>query len=232
MYSNPREVRAMKIVTESENIKQIKSNVWYVRSQSNDGYYTVSRRLAEKFGAANRHIWKCDCPDHVYRHQICKHIYAVQFALKLKKNIACESVSYPQQPVFHESIHEGELFCSQCGSLQIVRRGQRKTKFGITQRYGCKDCNFRFTQDQGFKHMKHDPKIITLALDLYFKGVSLRKIADHLKQFHEIEVAQTTPMRWIKKYLKLLAHYVEKNKVNTGKIWHSDEMTVFIKKEG
>jgi transposase-like protein len=80
--------------------------------------------------------------------------------------------------------------------------------------------------------MKHDPKVITLALDLYFKGVSLRKIADHLKQFHEIDVVQTTPMRWIKKYLKLLAQYVERHKADVGKIWHSDEMTVFIKKNG
>lgn len=80
--------------------------------------------------------------------------------------------------------------------------------------------------------MKHDPKVITLALDLYFKGVSLRKIADHLEQFHDIEVAQTTPMRWIKKYLKLLSKYVEKHQADVGKIWHSDEMTVFIKKNG
>ena len=28
--------------------------------------------------------------------------------------------------------------------------------------------------------MKNSPKTITLTLDLYFKGVSLRKIADHL----------------------------------------------------
>ena len=39
-------------------------------------------------------------------------------------------------------------------------------------------------------------------------------------------------MRWIRKYMKLLSKYAEKYKADVGNIWHSDEMTVFIKKEG
>ncbi|RLG17762.1 MAG: hypothetical protein DRO65_04590 [Candidatus Altiarchaeales archaeon] len=37
-----------------------------------------------------------------------------------------------------------------------------------------------------FLKLKYDPRIITLTLDLYFKGVSLRKISDHLKQFYNL----------------------------------------------
>ena len=80
--------------------------------------------------------------------------------------------------------------------------------------------------------MKNSPKTITLTLDLYFKGVSQRKIADHLKQFENVSVTQPTIMSWIKKYLKLLAKYSEKYKADVGNIWHSDEMTVFLKKNG
>ena len=80
--------------------------------------------------------------------------------------------------------------------------------------------------------MKNSPKTITLTLDLYFKGVSQRKIADHLKQFENVEVSQPTILEWIKKYLKLLARYSEKYKADVGNIWHSDETTVFIKKDG
>jgi transposase-like protein len=79
--------------------------------------------------------------------------------------------------------------------------------------------------------MKHTPESITLTLDLYFKGLSDRKIVDHLKQFHKVIVVHTTVLRWIKKYLKLLGKYAEKNKVDVGNIWHGDETTVFIKKE-
>ncbi|WAC04198.1 MAG: DDE-type integrase/transposase/recombinase [Methanoregula sp.] len=74
--------------------------------------------------------------------------------------------------------------------------------------------------------------MITLTLDLYFKGVSLRKITDHIQQFHDRKVCQTTPMRWIKKYIQLLGKYAEKYEAEVGNIWHSDETTVFIKKEG
>jgi len=108
--------------------------------------------------------------------------------------------------------------------------GNRKTGFGIVQRYECKACDYRFVIDKGFSRMKHDPNIITLTLDLYFKGLSNRKIRDHIMQFHNLTVAHTTLLRWIKKYLTVLAKYVEKNKINTGNIWHSDETTVFIKK--
>lgn len=80
--------------------------------------------------------------------------------------------------------------------------------------------------------MKTDPKAIMSTLDLYFKGLSLRKICDHLKQFYGIARNATTPMRWIKKYLKLLSKYSEEHKAEVGKIWHSDETTIFIKKDG
>ncbi|MGD0079456.1 MAG: DDE-type integrase/transposase/recombinase [Methanoregula sp.] len=80
--------------------------------------------------------------------------------------------------------------------------------------------------------MKFSPKIITQTLDLYFKGLSQRKIADHLKQFENVSVAQPTILDWIKKYLKLLAKYSEKYKADVGNIWHCDETTVFIKKDG
>jgi putative transposase len=79
--------------------------------------------------------------------------------------------------------------------------------------------------------MKKSPKTITLTLDLYFKGLSQRKIAGHLKQFENVSVNQSTILRWIQKYIKLLANYSEKYKAEVGNIWQSDETTVFIKKD-
>jgi transposase-like protein len=51
--------------------------------------------------------------------------------------------------------------------------------------------------------MKHDPKIITVTFDLWFKELSYRKISDHIKQFHNMEICQITLMRWIKQYMTL-----------------------------
>ena len=68
--------------------------------------------------------------------------------------------------------------------------GFRKTTFGKTQRFECKNCGHKFVEDIGFINMKTDLKLITLALYLHFKGVSYRKITDHLGQFHELKVVR------------------------------------------
>jgi hypothetical protein len=36
--------------------------------------------------------------------------------------------------------------------------------------------------------MKATPQTVTVALDLYFKGISMRAIVDHIKQFYGTEV--------------------------------------------
>ena len=40
--------------------------------------------------------------------------------------------------------------------------------------------------------------MITITLDLYFKGLSLRKISDHLEQFNGVEVNFSTVYTWLK----------------------------------
>lgn len=69
-------------------------------------------------------------------------------------------------------------------------------------------------------------------LDLLFKGISLRKIADHIKQFYGVNVHHTTILRWIRKYIKLMKECV-KDLIphTTNKIWHVDEMMVNINGE-
>ena len=42
-FSNPRELRGLKILAEPDTIIQIGKNEWDVRSQSKDEYYRVSR---------------------------------------------------------------------------------------------------------------------------------------------------------------------------------------------
>jgi transposase-like protein len=156
----------------------------------------------------------------------CKHIYATQFSLKLKTDVEQQSAAQ------HIAEVDQKVTCPFCKSGNVIKRGIRKTEFGIIQRYGCQNCNRRFIVDKGFNRMKHSPEIITKTLDLYFKGLSQRKIVDHFKQFDNVTVTQPTILLWIHKYLKVLSKYAEKYKAEVGNIWHSDETTVFIKKEG
>lgn len=42
----------------------------------------------------------------------------------------------------------------------------------------CKSCARKFVPNEEFEGIKYDPCVVTTTLDLYFKDVSLRKIAD------------------------------------------------------
>jgi transposase-like protein/predicted RNA-binding Zn-ribbon protein involved in translation (DUF1610 family) len=229
---NPRELRGLAILSIGNTITQIDENAYIVKSQTGVGEYKVNRERPQK----NVIKWKCSCPDYAKHQKNCKHIFAVLFSKKLRNQVEKEMKEETEQITFKPDI------CPKCDSENIIKSGKRITNNGNVQRYKCRNCNFRFVIDKGFSRMKHDPKAITLTMDLYFKGVSLRKITDHLKQFYGLKVAQTTPMRWIRKYMALLSEYAEQYKVDVeyaeqykvdvGEIWHSDEMTVNIREEG
>jgi transposase-like protein len=226
--TDPRELRGLAILSQPGTVIQTGKNEWDVRSQSKDAYYTVARSFPadRKAKILSQATWTCSCPDHQTRNVICKHIHAVQLSLKLAGDV--EEHSTPAQV---ENV-EPTILCPVCKSASVRKWGSRKTQYGTVQRYSCHDCGHTFVIDKGFSKMKNSPKTITLTLDLYFKGVSLRKIADHLTQVESVSVNQATILRWIRKYLKLLSGYAEKYKADVGNIWHCDETTVFIKKEG
>jgi putative transposase len=226
--TDPRELRGLAILSQPNTVIQTGEDEWDVRSQSIDAYYHITRTFPKDRQERMRSTgtWTCSCPDFQTRKLPCKHIHAVQLSLKIAGDVQEHSI-----PAAIEEV-EPKTTCPVCKSVNVLKWGNRKNQYGIVQRYACKDCEHTFVVDKGFCRMKNSPKTITLTLDLYFKGVSLRKITDHLKQFEEVTVNQTTILRWIRKYLKLLSGYAEKYNVEAGNIWHCDETTVFIKKEG
>lgn len=216
--NTPRELRGLAILSKGNSITQLKRNTYEVKSQTGIGDYRIY---------LNRRKWYCSCPDFKEHQTDCKHIFAVKFSRKLKTEVEKDyELEAPKEVEFKPAN------CPSCNHENVIKSGVRKTQRGDVQRYHCKDCGHRFTIDKGFSRMKHDPKAITLTMDLYFKDVSYRKITDHLKQFYNLKVAPSTPMRWVKKYLKLLSKYSEQYKADVGNVWHSDEMTVNIKKKG
>ena len=199
--TNPRELRGLAILSQPDTVIQMDKNEWDVRSQSKDAYSRVTRTYPKNREDRMRSpgTWTCSCPDHQTRSVICKHIFAVQLSLKLAGDVQEQSA-----PAQIEAA-EPKITCPVCKSENVGKWGSRKTHYGTTQRFACHACSHTFVVDKGFCRMKNSPKTITLTLDLYFKGVSQRKIVDHLKQFESVIVTQPTILNWIKKYLKLLA---------------------------
>jgi transposase-like protein len=95
-----------------------------------------------------------------------------------------------------------------------------------TPRFKCKDCGQSFVVDEGFARMRFDPKIVSLALDLYFKGISLRKIVDHIKQFYGLDISQMGVFKWLQKYGRIINAYVDQLEPELSRVWNTDEMKI------
>jgi putative transposase len=117
------------------------------------------------------------------------------------------------------------LSCPNCNSKNIIRRGIRKTKNrGEIQRFGCSDCDKRFVHDEGFFKMKNHEDKITACMNMYFSGMSLRKIQQHLKMFAPHNSHYSTIYRWIVKYADMISVLTDNVQIENGKELMSDEM--------
>jgi transposase-like protein len=207
---NLRETKGLEIAKARESqITRIDHATYKVLSQSGNGGYVVCLSEDE---------WRCECPDHRFRGVKCKHIWAIEFSLKLReqvrKNIVIEEVAISN--------------CIFCHSSNIKKFGVRKNKSGGIQRFLCADCGKTFSVNIGFERMKHNPQAITSAMQLYFSGESLRNTMKSLRLLG-VEVSHKTVFMWIKKYVTLMQEYVEKIVPNVGDTWRADELYVKIK---
>jgi len=115
--------------------------------------------------------------------------------------------------------------CSKCESENTIKWTKRKTQNrGLIQRYKCKECNKTFTIDDGFFRMRNDPKKITCAVDLFYNGVSTRKIQRHFQAFFPHNADHSNIYRWIVKYSKKISKFTDNLKLNVGKEMQIDEM--------
>jgi transposase-like protein len=118
-----------------------------------------------------------------------------------------------------------KTICPKCKKENIKKDGIRKTENrGLIQRYKCKECGFRFVFDDGFKRMRNDPKKITCAIDLFYRGVSTRKIQEHFQAFYPRNSSHKSIYKWVVKYSKLISKFTDKLKLNVGIETQIDEL--------
>jgi len=121
--------------------------------------------------------------------------------------------------------------CPHCKTDHAIKRGVKKNKCGWIPRYSCNNCKKWFVDRKGFENFRHTPEIITAALDLRAKGMSLANIVDHLDQHHRIKVSRKTILDWTKKFGKKLKSFTQTLKPIIGGQIHADEMFVKVRKE-
>ena len=117
------------------------------------------------------------------------------------------------------------IICSNCNSKNVIKWCKRKTENrGFIQRYKCKDCSYRFVQDDGFYRMRNAPQKITCAIDLFYRGVSTRKVQEHFKAFYSHNSSHKSIYKWIIKYSRQISKFTNKLKLNVGAEAQTDEV--------
>jgi transposase-like protein/DNA-directed RNA polymerase subunit M/transcription elongation factor TFIIS len=212
-----RQVRAWEMLSNGNEIKRINENAYRVKSQTGNGAYLVVREGLD---------WSCECPDFVNRQVACKHIYCVFFSRNFREQVTSRNLNLAL-----EITSPDQEQCANCGSTRINKWGWKHRKDGTkVQRFKCMSCSHRWnTKTEGFEHMRANPHTITVALDLYFKGVSLRKIVDHLNQFEQVNVSHVAVLKWIQKYVAVMRDYVDAMKPELSRVFHADETKVNIR---
>jgi len=162
--------------------------------------------------------WTCTCPDFNRKQKNCKHIHAVSYYLTIKAFI----------PALKPD-NEAKLSCPKCGSSEKTLHCIRINKSGPAKRYRCKHCKTTYSNRNGFEGMKNQAKIIATALDLFYKGLSLRKISEHFETLYSIKVSYTTIYYWIAKYVELVERYAPSGPMTTGERLAADETMVKLR---
>ncbi len=117
--------------------------------------------------------------------------------------------------------------CKKCESSNTVKIGKRNS----IQRYMCKDCGFKFLDNGNFERMRSKKQIISVAIDLYFDGMSVRKIKNQIQYIFKVRVSQVTIHEWITKYSELIREYTNSIKLELGDEWHIDETVIKVNGE-
>ena len=217
--SQTRTIRGYAIIAKGDEPRRVGEGVYEVRSQSGSGFYRLSKHNTG---------WSCTCPDYMNRHEIvgdCKHVNALRLWLKAKEATErTDTFDLPKTVLSFEH-------CRFCNSVDLLKWGYRKTRQGKKPVFKCRICGKRFVVDEGFLKSRFDPKIVTLALDLYFKGASLRKVTQHIAQFYGVKMNESTVLRWIRKFSQLVDDYAQTLTPQLSGVWNCDEMKTKVAHE-
>lgn len=210
--SQARMMRGLEMLQSGTTITELENGAFAVPSQTGKGVYEV-RVLGERF--------VCTCPDFEYRQiEACKHIHLVKFTLSVR-HLRDE----PKPKVFAADA----IPCTRCGSIRVIRYGVAGVQ-NVKQIYRCKDCGKKFREPSLLNKVKFSPELITLTLDLYFSGLSLRKIVRTVSDHFSVKIGTTTIFNWIQRYVPMISEYVNTLAPQLSTTWHADEL--FVKMRG
>ncbi len=119
--------------------------------------------------------------------------------------------------------------CKYCHSDQTVKHGVRA---GI-QRYLCKSCHHHFYDNAiAFPRMRVDSQVIVTSLNMFYGGLSTRKVVEQIANIFGEHISQTTVWYWIHQYSELVGDFIETLKPTVSGKYHHDETEIAVGGQG
>lgn len=88
------------------------------------------------------------------------------------------------------------MICCKCKSQQVIKKGKRKTKQGMVQRYWCKNCRHLFVH-RLFKHKTYGAALIRAAITLYNQGFTLEEVTRLVSRRFKVRISRSSVHRWV-----------------------------------
>jgi transposase-like protein len=200
-------------IAEKNVIVENEDGSFSVPSQSKEGVTYDVRAIGNE--------WVCSCPDFETRAdeiEACKHIVATRLTIAAR----VELQEKPKPKVFADDA----LQCAKCGSIRVIKYGTEDGK----QVFKCNDCQRKFRESSLLKGARYTPEMVTLTLDLYFSGMSLRKVARAVNDHFGTTLGAASIYRWIQKFVPMISEYVRSLTPQLSDTWQADEL--FVKMKG
>src|SRR3989338_129776 len=209
-----RRIRGYSILAKGDTPTIINEETFFVPSQSDEG---------KKYKVTHFETWECECLDFRKRNLACKHIQSIELFLKLRSSQESEFLQ------FTDGVAQNKVVCP-CGSAEVVKRGTYRTTTEVKQRYKCKACKRRFCPDL-VKRTKVNGQMITLIMDLYYKGLSLRDIKGTIKTFYGVSLHHETIRQYVLRFTEKINAYTDKLKPKVSDRLQLDEQKLKTKSE-
>ena len=180
-------------------VQKVGKGSYRVKSQRSDFLYEV-----EEFSFG----WACSCPDHLETLAECKHIQAVQFE--------CGERRFVERP--------DQTLCKFCDSPNVILKGTQSGR----PRLLCKSCSKFFAANLGFEGMRNGPEHVTIAVEVFFAGLSSRKTATALTNAG-CPVTHMTIQNWGRHFGLMMEQYLDMLRPYLGESWRTDELYLRIR---
>ena len=128
-----------------------------------------------------------------------------------------------------------------CSDPTNVRRAGTE---GEKESFRCQSCDKGFSADGNAMSKQFPAKLVGIALDLYFSGVSYQQLTEHLKRHHDVpQPSKRSVHDWVKAHSILAKRFMDGEvgadgreesatgkpvKARTGPHWVADELEIRV----